>query len=263
MTKYILNHSEWQEHWNEQLAFITRLCQYFKQDEKEARRIAAALRILFHQTKNSESVYRHLSPILFYSSTGLYTPSNLLSSWELLSMEMNQSGIFFRPCFDNPQRTFLLNFDDWWNEIIFDDHQSKFTRRDIVLFVANQDGGAHVDSQMTESFARLTKYNSLGWIDNNGRQPQTNPAYQSIRAIAQELLISKSLADIPMKQRQKQKGKEFEMRFADKSRRYKWSTTEMTTSPETDKIVAKDTMQRRTLYVQEYADGKKIEYVGL
>lgn len=52
MTKYILNHSEWQEHWNEQLAFITRSCQYFKQDEKEARRIAAALHILFHQTKN-------------------------------------------------------------------------------------------------------------------------------------------------------------------------------------------------------------------
>lgn len=31
-------------------------------------------------------------------------------------------------------------FNDWWNEIIFDDKKNKFTRRDIVTYVANQDG---------------------------------------------------------------------------------------------------------------------------
>lgn len=31
-------------------------------------------------------------------------------------------------------------FNDWWNEINFDDKKNKFTRRDIVTYVANQDG---------------------------------------------------------------------------------------------------------------------------
>ena len=61
-------------------------------------------------------------------------------------------------------------FNDWWNEIIFDDKKNKFTRHDIVTYVANQDGGAHVDSELDESYATLTKMNSLGWTDYNGNK---------------------------------------------------------------------------------------------
>ena len=58
-------------------------------------------------------------------------------------------------------------FEDWWNEIIFDDTKNKFTRRDIITFVANQDGGAHVDDELHEKYAMLGKMNSLGWTDGN------------------------------------------------------------------------------------------------
>jgi len=38
-----------------------------------------------------------------------------------------------------------------------------FTRKDIICFVANQDGGAHVDMKLDGKYAELRKLNSLGW----------------------------------------------------------------------------------------------------
>jgi hypothetical protein len=38
-----------------------------------------------------------------------------------------------------------------------------FTRKELVLFLANKLGGAHVGEKMPVRFAALTKMNSLGW----------------------------------------------------------------------------------------------------
>ena len=61
----------------------------------------------------------------------------------------------------------------------------------------------------------------------------------------------------------KQKEKTFEMRIVDdRGRRYKWSTTEISCSPETLNIVSQDRAEKRTLYTDEYSNGMKIEYIG-
>jgi hypothetical protein len=53
-------------------------------------------------------------------------------------------------------------FVDWWNGIVLRDQKTHaFTRRDLVLAVADQDGGAHVDAQLDEAYAELTRANSL------------------------------------------------------------------------------------------------------
>ncbi len=96
-------------------------------------------------------------------------------------------------------------FNDWWNEIIFDDKKNKFTRRDIVTYVANQDGGVHVDPELDESYATLTKMNSLGWTDYNVNKPLNNPAYQAIRTIANEVLYSIAISASGLKNRKKAK----------------------------------------------------------
>ena len=145
----------------------------------------------------------------------------------------------------------------------FDDKKNKFTRRDIVTYVANQDGGAHVDPELDESYATLTKMNSLGWTDYNGNKPLNNPAYQAIRTIANEVLYSIAISASGLKNRKKQKGKEFEMRIVDNfGRRYKWSKTEITCSLETMELVFQDKVEKRTLYIDEYKNGSKVEYVG-
>lgn len=265
MAKYKLTQQELQEHWYDQVRFIQKSIKEFDSgDEKEAQRLATHLRIMFHDTQSSKSIFKQLKPrISFYSNSDLYTPSNLLASWTILNVMLESGGLRYLPKIEKSSRCFFLDFIDWWNEIIFDDHLNKFTRRDIVLYIANQDGGAHVDSQLNEAYARLTKMNSLGWMDSNGNAPINNPAYQAIRSIANEVLISINLSQNGLKNRRKQKDKKFEMRIVDEyGRRYKWSETEITCSSETMQIISKHRSEKRKLYIDEYNNGIKVEYVG-
>lgn len=265
MGKYKRSKQELQEHWDDQIRFVQKSIEEFDRgDEKEAQRLATHLRILFHETNSSKALFNQLKPqIIFLSSGDLYTPSNLLTSWVLLDMTLSPNEMKYTANMNNPSRHFYLTFNDWWNEIIFDDKKHKFTRRDIVTYVANQDGGAHVDPKLDEAYATLTKMNSLGWSDSNGNIPLNNPAYQAIRVIANEVLCSISLSSSGLKNRRRQKGREFEMRIVDEAgRRYKWSKTEITCSPETMELVSRDRAEKRTLYKDEYNNGSKVEYVG-
>ena len=92
--------------------------------------------------------------------------------------------------------------------------------------------------------------NSLGWTDYNGNKPLNNPAYQAIRTIANEVLYSIAISASGLKNRKKQKGKEFEMRIVDNfGRRYKWSKTEITCSLETMELVFQDKVEKKEPYI--------------
>ncbi|MEK5338503.1 hypothetical protein NSQ19_01840 [Weizmannia sp. FSL W8-1119] len=232
--------------------------------ENEARRIATSLRVMFHETSRSQSLIKQTGlkhNFLLWSSAGLYTPSNLVSSWVLLKLEGKEDGLFYKPLGPHNSRTFFLGYEDWWNEIIFDDKKNVFTRKDIVCYVANQDGGAHVDMKLSGKYAELVKHNSLGWTDGMGNSVKNNPAYAAIRQIAKELIVSQNIYNKGRYTRKKQKNRLFEMRFFDNERRFKWSTTEVDYSDETYDIVNQYQKEDRTLYIQEYSDGMKFELV--
>lgn len=109
-----------------------------------------------------------------------------MTSWTLLALHLGSDGIQYLPniIYDKDSRYFCYTFDDWWNEVIFDDKSNVFTRKDIILFVANNDGGAHVDPELKESFFLLSKQNSLGFVYNFDQAPENNPIYQATRSIA-------------------------------------------------------------------------------
>src|SRR5690625_2005580 len=211
--KYKLNFQDLMNHWNEQLEFIQTSIELFdKGKEIEARRIATSLRIMFHNTPRSHSLFKQLKFIhnyFLWSSGGLYTPSNLISSWILLELSNVQGNMVYKPILTDVGRTFYLTFEDWWNEVIFDDNTDVFTRKDIITFVANQDGGAHVDKALNKRYSNLVKYNSLGWVDDYGNPVSNNPAYVAIRQIAFEVLISQNRYEIGYLGRYKQKDKDF------------------------------------------------------
>lgn len=110
-------------------------------------------------------------------------------------------------------------FVDWWETPVLHDHEGNaFTRKDFVLAVADQDGGAHVDAQLEPAYEALTRGNSMrmttstettedGWevlmggTFGGGPQPLVEPpthgeplensvALASIRQIAHEMLIA-------------------------------------------------------------------------
>lgn len=263
--KYKLGRKELLDHWNDQINFIQSSVRNFDQgNENEARRIATSLRLMFHETSHSHSLFKQLNfhyNFFLWSSGSLYTPSNLLSSWVLLNLVNNNGELYYKPLGAGGKRTFFLIYEDWWNEIIFDDKKNKFTRKDIVTFVANQDGGAHVDKALDGRYAELVKHNSLGWTDGNANPVVNNPAYNAIRQIALEILVSQKKFNTGYLNRRKQKERTFEMRFIDNVRRFKWSTTEMTYSNETLDIVNQYSKENRTLYIQEYNDESKVELV--
>jgi len=65
-------------------------------------------------------------------------------------------------------------FDTWWNErVIRDKHHANFSRKDITLWLANKEGGAHTDPTLDEKYRRLQEENSFGWFsESETRQPQ-------------------------------------------------------------------------------------------
>lgn len=241
--KYIQTKNDLKNHFNEQINFIHKSCaEYDKGDFSEAKRIAVALRILLHNTTSSHSLFSQLNmnDFVFKSSGDLYTPSNLLSSNTLCGYQITANDITFVPhLFNASHRNFYLFFEDWWNEIIIDDKEVFLTRKDIVLYVANQDGGAHIDPVLKKEYANLVKNNSLGLAlikDEENIPPRNNPALAIVRQVAFEFLDSLVQNNLNFT-KTPHKDRLFEMRFTDETKRFKWSSTDITTSEETMIIV--------------------------
>src|SRR5690606_35091366 len=92
-----------------------------------------------------------------------------------------------------------LPFTTWWTmDIVKDGRGHLFSRSKLVLAVANKDGGAHVDPELDEDYAALSRRNSLGvvaveeensvgvGIGGPGRPALGNPALAAVRQIAYE-----------------------------------------------------------------------------
>ena len=133
-----------------------------------------------------------LGNILFLSSAQSIRPDNLISEFSLAMMQLGVSGARLIPKLDQgpPGNEKWVDFHTWWNEpVIRDDHGHLFSRRDIVLVVANQDGGGHVDPEIDEAYHRLANENSIGFIQvgPEGEKPVEHIEKVYVRHIAWEL----------------------------------------------------------------------------
>lgn len=267
MAKYTRKQKELIENWDAQIDFLKSSIEIFDKGKvMEAIRIAQTLRVMFHNTEKSHSIYERLNNnIIFKSSSGLYSPFNLISSWMLLSVELSSDGISYQPKLDNPvDRLFFYDFEDWWNQVIFDDKKNVFSRKDIVVHVANKDGGAHFDDYIPEKYANLIIYNSLGVSDMNG-SISNNPMYMAIRVIAQEVIDSVELENYSKKRKSVIIPRSsFEVRFLDENEvvRFTWSSTDIQQGNSEDQksILSKFKLSKRKLFYKYFGD-KKVEYI--
>jgi hypothetical protein len=198
--------AELEESFEEQLRFIEKSAQlYDAGDHPEAKRIATALRVLFHETRNSKSLLFQLGfdVLQFHDSTGGgILPGNMLTECPLLLMGIGGSGRDYEPMLENgpPLPPTLLSMKAWWNQVVFvDDQKRSFSRSDIVRSVADQDGGVHVDPALEDGYRRLSRENSLAWTVGSpaGKRPAQNPVPAALRQLAHEVL--KSLAPARIK----------------------------------------------------------------
>ena len=190
-------------HLKEQIAFMLKSAESYDNGfEGEARRLAVSIRILVHDTSQSKSLLGQLGKknIGFLDTANRFNPNNLLTSNCLTMMRATSEngklqGRYVAPLDDLPpsRANIKIPFDVWWstNIIYKDNKKNMFTRKDLVLSVANTDGGAHIDPKLDEAYAQFSRFNSLGWKifkDGVAEDFQNTPVLPSIRQIAHELL---------------------------------------------------------------------------
>jgi len=167
----------------------------------EAKRMAVSIRVLVHDTTKSKSLLAQLKQknIQFYDSSFKHYPRSISPYMGLISISATFSGessvIKYAPNLDmfavgSMVRT--TDFDTWWNAIIFvDGNDNQLTRKSLILSVAEQDGGAHVDPSLNRNYADLSRNNSLGFIVPKGKEDWLKGAdHASVRQITHEILKS-------------------------------------------------------------------------
>ena len=142
---------------------------YDSGNEIIGKQISTIIRILFHESKYSKSLLKQIGIrdiSWLNTSHGLHL-DNQISECSLLTMKITGLyGKYMPKChtdYSMDEYNYKL-FPEWWNmPVILDEKQQIFTRRDIVLYVANTDGGAHVDETLDEKYKDILKNNYLGW----------------------------------------------------------------------------------------------------
>ena len=169
----------------------------------EAKRLATTIRVLLHDTNKSVSLLKLLNKknIKFYDTSLPFRPDNNVPYMGLVMMKMSGEGGEYVAPLDGGaptrQKNKKLTFDAWWNEVVIvDKNKNKFKRRDIILTMVNKEGGAHIDPELDQAYADLSRFNSLGWTYSNKDVkdiPLANAELSNVRQITHEVL--KSLHD--------------------------------------------------------------------
>ena len=160
----------------------------------EIKRLAVTVRVLLHDTKTSTSLTSHLGikNRLYLDTSFPFDERNQGSHSSLVKFAGTVKGMKVIPFLYEGLGQRQESFDDWWNGIVFvDKERNKFSRKDIVLSLANKEGGAHVDKALDEAYANLRKNNSLGWykVDPTGKEtPGEDQVPPTMRQIAHEVL---------------------------------------------------------------------------
>jgi hypothetical protein len=200
---------------SEQLGFLrASMAGYDAGSIAEAKRLATSIRVLVHDAQApapSGKSKRKLSISLLTllgiknypwldTSIGRHSFHNT-GFMHLVAVSAQGRYVPFLDRPDVPDR--FISFPRWWRGVVLFDGRDdlELTREKAVLGAANQDGGAHVDPELNETYARFLNDNPFslyrghgdGAFRFGGRPPPpedglTGAIHASIRQIAHEVL---------------------------------------------------------------------------
>lgn len=205
-------------HLQEQLTFLKEdSAQYDSGRTEYGKRMAVTLRQLAHDTGRSHSLFTQLGikDRYFFDTATAELLNNCPADFDhernrygggflgLIGMTHTARLVPHLDPQENRQFFGFVPFDEYWNRtVLLDLKERPFTRKDIVLEIADTDGGAHVDPALEEKYHELTRQNGLGIAGQEaGVWRSTNDvALACVRQIAHEVLRT-LVADYP-RQRQ-------------------------------------------------------------
>ncbi|OUC68542.1 hypothetical protein BLL69_1111c [Lacticaseibacillus paracasei] len=159
---------EIKQRFDEQLSYLSFAADgYDTQDHSLIKMATAPLRTLFLKQNMGEPLIEQLKidpeKTKFMSSVALgegvvLYGGPVIAGWgKEKPTELPQAE--YLPLCYNPSANILhsIPFEKWWNGrlLVFEDHI--ITRKDIVRYVANQDGGAHVDRTLVKEYDDLLR----------------------------------------------------------------------------------------------------------
>lgn len=213
MTRIAQTLEDLQKHLEEQLHFLKSSADSYDSGyEAEAKRMAVTLRVLLHDHgENSKSLLNQLGKkdsINFYDSALSEKPGMLNMGASLVVLSPTRGDGKATAFFDDaPDATGYVVFDEYWNRPVLYAGNKHFTRKDLVLGVADQDGGAHVDPKLNEEYANLSRNDSFGWKMGTSQSTASVGIVElaSIRQIAHEILRT-LIPNYPLKNMPSPKG---------------------------------------------------------
>jgi hypothetical protein len=208
LAKYTKSIEQLNSEFQEQLSALrTSNASYDSGSLWEAKRLATSIYILFHDARNNQSITQTLNikgGIKLLSSAVERTyplGSTVLfrSPHNIVTVNMGPSGVTCAPNFDRtfPMSSYKwLNFPKWWEEKVLDDGGSMhLSRKNIIFSMRNQDGGSHVDPELTDENyykfkhigvgMQILSHNSSG--DQSGPTPIPNIISATVRQISWEV----------------------------------------------------------------------------
>jgi hypothetical protein len=193
---YLQGRQELENHLDEQIQFMKLSAHSFDSGfEGEAKRLASCIRVLVHDTKNSKSLLGQLDMKnrYYWDSRGAVDVGWAKESDSFFVLvQVTEAGPRYIPVLERgPFPMLQSDFDKWWNGIVLIDGKGiRFTRKELVLSLANQDGGAHVDPTLDEKYASLSRNNSFGWatISDDEKKPLIGIELSAVRQITHEIL---------------------------------------------------------------------------
>ena len=103
-----------------------------------------------------------------------------------IALQFFPGGAKFEPHFSTV-KYFKITFEEWWNEIIFKNCDWIMTRGEIILSVADTDGGAHVDKQLKEGYFNFSRNKGVNAGQGEIEYELNSPAFTAIRQFAYEI----------------------------------------------------------------------------
>lgn len=144
------------------------LCKSIIDDDiDEIDRIALCIRILFHESSNSKSLLKQISPSIEILDTSPNTSfeiekestDKISNFWYGGLVKLTSSNFYELAPSKTPN---YVPIDDWWERVLFVDNNNSFSRQNIVLTIADKDGGAHVDNKLPLDYYNLSRFGSNG-----------------------------------------------------------------------------------------------------
>jgi hypothetical protein len=172
----------------------------------EGVRLATSARVLCHDTPSSHALLQQLGLL----DTIRFVDTNTMSDSppvaesddpDVVMIMMFSSGLApmagyptgLVPRLGRDGRSTPKSFAEWWNAPILELPELEFSRKKMVLALANQDGGAHVDPSLGADYEALSRSHAAGtysYTTNDGAPHviEVNPAFPIMRQIAFELI---------------------------------------------------------------------------